>query len=91
MTETTDMWEKHMSAEEPSELCWNEVVGVQNVDDLYEISRLEAENLKLDYRIRAVESIRTEYGRLIMTHRELIGADTVLDLIDAALKVDEND
>lgn len=39
----------------------------------------------LDYKLRAVASIRQEYYRLIAQERGLIGADTVLDMIDAAL------
>lgn len=41
--------------------------------------------------LRAVRSIRGEYGRLIIEHPFLIGADTVLDLIDAALKIEDDD
>lgn len=41
--------------------------------------------------LRAVRSIRREYGRLIIEHPFLIGADTVLDLIDAALKIEDDD
>lgn len=35
-------WEKHMSAEEPSELYWNEVTGIGSMHDHYKITELES-------------------------------------------------
>jgi hypothetical protein len=35
-------WEKHMSAEEPGELYWNEVTGIGSMHDQYKIAELEA-------------------------------------------------
>ena len=39
--------------------------------------------------LAAVKSIRQEYANLIAQDRGLIGADTVLDMIDAALAMGE--
>lgn len=41
--------------------------------------------------LRAIRSIRPEYHRLIAEHGWLIGADTVLDMIDAALTIEDQD
>ena len=40
--------------------------------------------------INAVSSIREQYYAIISNHRELIGAETVLDMIDAALRMNED-
>jgi hypothetical protein len=40
--------------------------------------------------VAAVSSIREQYYAIISEHRELIGAETVLDMIDASLRVNED-
>lgn len=47
---------------------------------MQEVDRLTAQ-------VGAIRAIRKEYGNLIAQDRGLIGADTVLDMVDAALEV----
>ena len=73
---------------DPKECTLNEVMDA--VDSLLSKGLIEEANhgvLRDDERIRATRSIREEYYRLIEQERGLIGADTVLDMIDSALKV----
>ena len=51
--------------------------------------RIEQERAALQQQLKAVKSIRREYANLIAQERGLIGADTVLDMIDAALAMGE--
>lgn len=44
-----------------------------------------------DRSLRAIRCIRSEYYRLITEHDWLIGAETVLDMIDAALRIDDDE
>ena len=44
---------------------------------------------QLQQQLKAVGSIRREYANLIAQERGLVGADTVLDMIDAALAMGE--
>jgi hypothetical protein len=62
------------------------LLGKRALDYIEDNMELDLENFALSEKIRAVESIRENYYRLIEQDRGLIGADTVLDMIDAALQ-----
>jgi len=59
-------WEKHMSAEKPGELYWNEVTGIGNVSDHYRIVELEEElafaNARIDYLEEYEDKMGIELG-----------------------------
>ena len=59
----------------------------QNIDDL--VDQLMTDRGELLDKLAAVKSIRREYANLIAQERGLVGADTVLDMIDAALAIGE--
>ena len=53
VTSKDGTWVKHMSAEEPAELYWNEVYGLGSMNDAYKIAELETtiEELRSKYEI----------------------------------------
>ena len=57
-----------------------------DIDDL--VDQLMTDRGELLDKLAAVKSIRREYANLIAQERGLVGADTVLDMIDAALAME---